>query len=104
MPNGVAGVTVLLGAGNTTIGGTLPGASNLILGNSGAGVSIASRSANNTLWGNFVGTDVTGALDVGNSAQGVFIIDGAEAAVGGVAQQMRNIISGNGLSGVLHWQ
>ncbi len=99
VPNGVAGVTVLLGAGNTTIGGTLPGASNLISGNSGAGVSIASGSANNTLWGNFVGTDVTGALDVGNSAQGVFV-DGAGTAVGGVAQQMRNIISGNGLSGV----
>ena len=61
---------------NNTIGGTVPGAANLISGNDD-GVYIDSGS-NNVVVGNLIGTDATGTIAVANT-DGVTVADGAWA-------------------------
>ena len=58
---------------------------------------------NNTITGNFVGTDVTGLVDLGNGAFGVggeFFTGTNNNVIGGVIPAARNIISGNGQTGI----
>ena len=62
VPNGGDGVFVQTGNTNT-IGGTAPGQRNIIAGNAAWGVEF--QENNNTAAGNFVGTDVTGLLPLG---------------------------------------
>ncbi|MCH7480947.1 MAG: right-handed parallel beta-helix repeat-containing protein, partial [Chloroflexi bacterium] len=90
------------GAGNTVIGGTTAGVRNIISGNGGDGVQVTgSLSANSTIAGNYIGTDVTGLVDLGNSGYGVRLATTTNITVGGSSSSSRNIISGNGSSGVL---
>ncbi|MET0646923.1 MAG: Calx-beta domain-containing protein, partial [Pyrinomonadaceae bacterium] len=72
------------------VGGTEPGARNVISGN-GYGVYVSSHAA--LVQGNYIGTDVTGSLDLGNST-GVQL-SGRNATVGGNTPEARNVISGN---------
>lgn len=51
--------------------------------------------------GNFIGTDATGTQDLGNDGDGVFTGSGAGIVIGGAAPAQRNILSGNGGSGVV---
>ena len=52
--------------------------------------------------GNLIGTDVTGSLDLGNSTNGVQILNSASLnTIGGVTLADRNIISGNNGDGIL---
>lgn len=89
LPNGT-GIQAL--ALNILIGGTTPGARNVISGNQGDGVFI--RGASNKLQGNYIGTDITGTLALGNTGNGVVAGDGA--LIGGTVPEARNIISANG--------
>ena len=83
---------------NCLIGGTLPGAGNLISANTDSGVSLDGR--NNLVQGNLIGTDATGTLDRGNGSgntatgAGVSVID-PNNQIGGASAAERNIISGN---------
>jgi len=79
-------------AANTLIGGTVPGARNIISGNTGDGVSFGGSGS--LLQGNFIGTDVTGSATLGNGGSGV--VAGNNAMIGGTAPAARNVISGNG--------
>jgi uncharacterized repeat protein (TIGR01451 family) len=111
----VTGTTALTGGPNSsepvgvqlqdspenTIGGTAPGAGNVISGNLGGGILIAGNGAsNNLVQGNFVGTDASGMAAVPNSAGGVLISNASGNTIGGTAPGARNIISGNGASGI----
>jgi parallel beta-helix repeat protein len=93
--NGLDGVLIRNGATGNTIGGTSPGARNVISGNQhGEGVDIASAS-DNVIAGNFIGTDVSGTVALGNTG-GVFIEGGASRnTIGGFTETARNVISGN---------
>jgi hypothetical protein len=94
------GVFILDAPGNT-IGGTSAGAGNLISGNEGDGVRIQrSSAAGNQVQGNYIGCDVTGTLDLGNSGDGVFIINAPGNTIGGTATGAGNLISGNNSEGV----
>ncbi len=84
VPNSADGV-LIDGSSNNTIGGTAVGASNLISGNSGAGVSIDPGATNNVVLGNFIGTDATGERAVPNSADGVLIDGSSNNTIGGTA-------------------
>jgi hypothetical protein len=99
------GVGVFIGevgyaASNNTIGGTAPGAGNLISGNTN-GVEIDDAgSTGNMALGNFIGTDVTGTAALGNTT-GVVITNGAaNNIVGGTTAAARNVIAYNGGAGV----
>lgn len=97
LPNGSEGNGgVILGFcgtfSNNTIGGTTPLARNLISGNIGAGVSMAGTF--NGVQGNFIGTDVTGTLPLGNTGVGV-VNDGIVNSIGGNTEAFRNVIAAN---------
>lgn len=99
-PNGAAGVHIVSTAGNR-IGGPTTGARNVISGNSGIGVLIENLGAsNNVVPGNFIGVDLTGALDRGNGNDGVQIDDALNNRVGGTTAAERNVVSGNGGEGI----
>jgi len=98
----VRGVYLLNSASNNTIGGTDPGAGNLISGNDPYGiVMISSGTTGNKVQGNFIGTDVTGTVDLGNTFHGVAIaVDAANNTIGGTDSGAGNLISGNDQVGV----
>jgi hypothetical protein len=84
-----------------TIGGTAPGARNIISGNNGTGIIIGGTLTGSLVQGNFIGTDVTGTFALGNVSDGVLISFGsANNTIGGTTPGARNVISGNGANGV----
>ena len=86
-------------AGNT-VGGTEPGAGNLISGNGRHGIYVFGNGASNTVQGNLIGTDVTGTSALPNGENGVVIEDQTDNLIGGTTAEARNIITANNI-GVL---
>jgi hypothetical protein len=90
---------------NTTIGGATPGAGNVISGNGSAGIQITGAQET-VVQGNFIGTDVTGTMDLGNDDYGVSItefnvsINATDNTIGGTTPGASNVISNNS-AGVL---
>src|SRR5204862_496503 len=83
LPNMIAGVTIEGGAANNVVGGTLPGAGNLVSGNHFDGVVLAGgNTVGNLVQGNMLGTDATGNSALGNRA-GVAIYGAAGNTIGG---------------------
>ena len=94
------GVWIGEGAQHNVVGGPTAAERNLISGNGNNGVVI-DRSMNNTVIGNYIGTDVTGTKALGNSNDGVVLAWGAQYnLIGGDTAGERNVISGNGWDGV----
>ncbi len=93
-------------ASNVTIGGTTPGARNVISGNS-TGIEIDDYDGavqGNVVQGNYIGTDVTGTMALPN-VSGVNIWTGyghttTNNTIGGTAAGAGNLISGNTQNGV----
>lgn len=89
-------------AGNNVVGGTTPEARNVISCNNLGGVTISfSGTGNNQVVGNYIGTDVTGTLDRGNTHWGVEIFSSSGNFVGGMASGAGNRILGNDGPGVM---
>jgi hypothetical protein len=97
----VFGSGIILTANNTTVGGTVAGAGNLISGNAVNGVYIIGHTAtSNVVEGNYIGTDVNGTSKLANGT-GVLIQNGAtNNTIGGTAAGASNLISGNSGHGV----
>jgi uncharacterized repeat protein (TIGR01451 family) len=99
--NGVFGHGIQLATGSfNTIGGTTAAARNIISGNNNQGINIQgtgnvdnSLAVGNVIQGNFIGTDVTGTMALGNDS-GVGM-GGSDGLLGGTVPGARNIISGN---------
>ena len=103
--NGVAalgnnfGVFIDGGAGQNTIGGSATGARNVISGNGSYGVEIYQNGqSGNTIAGNYIGTDASGAVALGNGGSifggGVAIIRSSNNEIG-AGLLPGNVISGN---------
>ena len=75
-----------------TIGGTAADQGNVI---GGAAPGISLGGSNNTVYGNFLGTDTTGTIDLGNDTTGI-TVTGSDNIVGGPAAGEANIIAFNG--------
>lgn len=94
-PNGAAGVALFNGAASNIVGGTLPGAGNVVSGNTGTGFSIGDGTTLNMIQGNYVGLDVTASASIAN-ASGIDLFNGAhQNTIGGTSAGARNFISGN---------
>jgi hypothetical protein len=107
--NGFSGVYVT--CQSNTIGGTTPGAGNVISANGTANgyqgntvITISGGLFGNTgslIQGNSIGTDVTGTINLGNVGDGVYITAGANInTIGGSAANAANVIRFNGNDGV----
>jgi hypothetical protein len=92
----------LSGESNDRIGGTSPGAGNLISGNLHNGIDVLNNTTGTVVQGNTIGTDVTGAKALGNGGDGLALTGGVSGSVvGGTTAAARNLISGNQADGVL---
>lgn len=98
--NGGHGVSITAGSTNT-IGGTTPAARNLISANDGSGVALTGAGTGNAVQGNYIGTNKAGNSALPNSDDGVRITGAEETVVGGAEPGAGNVISGNGVNGVL---
>ncbi|MBX3065174.1 MAG: right-handed parallel beta-helix repeat-containing protein [Anaerolineae bacterium] len=95
------GIEVTDGVASINIGGTTAGERNIISGNTENGVYLHSGSVYNiVVAGNYIGTDATGTLDLGNGQNGVANLSGIGLKVGGTTDAERNVISGNGSYGI----
>ncbi len=90
----------ILSAKNNTIGGTTTADRNVISGNQGSGILRQGSSGNNAIRGNYIGTDVTGTLDVGNSQNGIGVSGSGALTIGGTVAGAGNVISGNSQDGI----
>ncbi|MEK6261252.1 MAG: hypothetical protein AABP62_21840 [Planctomycetota bacterium] len=99
--NTFSGIT-LYDAGSNTIGGTTASARNVISGNLQNGVYLSQAGAeSNLVQGNFIGTDINGTADLGNTFNGVlFDAQASSNTIGGASAGTRNIISGNNQNGI----
>ena len=65
----------------------------------GDGIELNTLDGNNLIAGNFIGTDVTGTIAIGNAENGILLQVEANNVIGGLEGQ-RNLISGNDGSGI----
>jgi len=84
----------LYNSSDDTIGGTTTQTRNLIAGNQLHGISLT-LSNRNQIAGNYIGTDRTGAVDLGNVGNGIYLT--ANSTRNSVTN---NLISGNNANGV----
>ena len=96
-PNTLTGITILVP--DNMIGGVTPGTRNLISGNGGSGIVDTYSATRNQIMGNYIGTDRTGTIALGNGTDGINPGLGGDT-IGGTAQGAGNLISGNGGNGI----
>lgn len=97
-----SGVAIAGGPKNT-IGGSTAAARNVISGNKEDGVVInKSTSTYNVIAGNYIGISANGKSKVGNGHYGVET-SSAYTTIGGATAAERNVVSGNGYTGVVLW-
>ena len=96
------GITIRASASNNTIGGTLASERNVISGNGEDGVFIGFDAFSNTVSGNYIGTDATGTVALGNVRHGVTLYNGATGnTIGGSVNGAGNVISASGSNGIV---
>jgi autotransporter-associated beta strand protein len=103
--NANCGVVIAAGASHNMIGGTIPGARNVISGNGANGVLIQdSGTVENMVAGNYIGTDASGSRPLasgnGNNGSGIVLTNGASDNTIGGTVAARNLISGNRSPGI----
>src|SRR6185369_7688644 len=74
---------------------------NRFMGPSGFGISLENTD-HCQVEGNFIGTDLTGTVPLGNDI-GVVLSGSHDCTIGGTTPAARNLISGNAFSGVAVW-
>ncbi len=106
--NGASGVHIR-GASSSlnTIGGGTTGARNIVSGNRGHGIEISEGASQNVVAGNYIGTDLAGAVPLPNgtsgnqsTGNGVMLASALSNLIGGTTANTRNVISGNRLNGI----
>jgi hypothetical protein len=90
-------------ADSVQIGAAAAAARNVISGNGGDGVTIGSAANNNSVWGNYIGTNTAGSAALGNGGDGVNISGASTGTSIGDRPCGRNLISGNRRTGGHHW-
>ena len=92
---------LILNASNNTIGSASGAGRNVISGNADRGVELTTGSTGNLVLGNYIGTDVSGTLALGNRGGGIFSKFGSGDQIGGTAAGAGNVVSANLWIGIL---
>ncbi|MEZ5728895.1 MAG: right-handed parallel beta-helix repeat-containing protein [Burkholderiaceae bacterium] len=101
LSNGADGLRIMNSANGNLIGGTVAGAGNVISANGDYGILVWGSNAN-TIQGNFIGTDTTGTLVLGNNTTGIDLGSTSSGnLVGGTAAGAGNTIAYNTSGGGL---
>ncbi len=101
LPNSASGI-VLNFVSSATLGGTAPGAGNLVSGNGGNGLQISgSVIVDVVVEGNRIGTNAAGSAAISNQGYGIRITGASGVRIGGTSSASRNIISGSLFDGIL---
>lgn len=108
IPESYTGVGIVDGPQRNTIGGTTPGARNVISGNVNHGVTLGSLTEEILVQGNYIGLDPTGAAAIANGS-GIFIgisnpdhpWPAATNTIGGAVPGSGNVISKNTGDGIV---
>lgn len=101
LSNSTRGIAVENASNNTVIGGTALSDRNLISTNLAVGVYF-NNSTNCSVINSYIGTDVTGLLNRGNTAFGIFVDNGSHnVTIGGITIGSGNIVAGNTQHGIL---
>jgi gliding motility-associated-like protein len=98
-PNTFHGID-LTGSSNNTIGGLTLADRNVISGNTQSGIMVEALSTNNTISGNFIGTNAAGTAALGNGQNGIQVDNSSGNILGSSALAGKNVISGNKESGI----
>jgi len=94
---GNAGDGVWIGATRNRIGGLAPGERNVVSANGSGGFNfIGADASQNLVAGNYIGTDASGAFDLGNARSGLCPQMGANRN-----RIEGNLVSGNGFGGIV---
>lgn len=94
--NPYEGVALQGGATSNLIGGTAPGAANVISGNYYGLTINGTGTSGNIIEGNLIGVDITGKTELANAYEGLAMGSGAASnTIGGTAAGAGNVISGN---------
>jgi hypothetical protein len=101
--NAAYGIRIAAGT-NNQIGGSADSARNVVSANAWSGVCLDDGSQGNMLEGNYIGTDDTGMIPLGNHQRGVFVSEAAGNSIGGTVAGSGNVISANLWSGVLLYE
>ena len=102
IPNQGAGIS-FSDARNALIGGADPSERNVISGNrspsnNGNGISLGGSDLR--VIGNYIGTDITGTIDIGNIGEGISVGNAVNVQIGGSNPGEGNVVSANGRSGI----
>src|SRR5262249_43089860 len=95
--NRETGIVVKAGAVDNLIGGTEPGAGNLISGNGTDAIVLNDQG--NVVQGNIIGLDITGTSPIPNGGDGVKVL-ASNNLIGGTDPGAGNVIAYNGGDGV----
>ena len=96
--NASDGIKIVGGSANV-IGGPVAADRNLISGNMRTGIYMAGADGT-VITGNYIGLDASGSVDLGNAMFGIWLDSATNSQIGGNTPGLRNVISGNGLSGL----
>ena len=89
------GVEIEQNSNRNTIGGTSPGAGNVISGNSAQDIFLTDSSNRTTVQGNLVGLNGSGTAPLGGSNIGIDVSYSNSNTIGGTTPAARNVISGH---------
>jgi hypothetical protein len=82
------------------IGGTTPGAGNIISANYWSGIVLTAGTFGSIIQHNFIGADATGTHGLANGAMGIRLCACHHNTIGGTAPNAGNVVSANELTGV----
>ncbi len=93
------GIEVNQTSGSVTIGGTSASEGNWLCKNGANGITITNGTVN--IYGNYVGTNSSGATNIGNTGAGIGTGSSADAlTIGSSASTDKNVIGANGTQGI----
>jgi hypothetical protein len=98
LPRGNTFHGIMVQSGRNTLGGPNLAGRNVISANQ-SGIYILG-SADNRIYANYIGTDVSGTLDLGNTGQGIVIQGSPRTTIGTEAEETGCVIANNGSHGI----